>query len=187
MSFRVLLDANALYPLYLRDLLLHLAENGLYEVRWTDQILQEAASNIKKRLPEERHDRIDGMVAKMNEAFDEARVTGYEDLIPAMRNHPKDRHVLAAAVKANVDVVVTDNKKDFSRDACDQYEIEVLSPDEFLLCQWSLWDTVAFCTILEDLVNSYSKPPYSLGEIASKRWSTTVPAFSDAVAQYARR
>lgn len=177
-------DANALYPLYLRDLLLHLAEKGLYEVRWTDQILQEAARNIKKRLPEERHDRIDRMVAKMNEAFNEARVIGYEDLIPAMRNHPKDRHVLAAAVKADVDVVVTENKKDFPRNACDQYDIEVLTPDGFLMCQWSLWDPVVFCTILEELIHSYSKPSYSLGEIANKRWNTAAPEFSNAVVQY---
>jgi len=27
-------------------------------------------------------------------------VNGYENLIPAMTNHPKDRHVLAAAVRA---------------------------------------------------------------------------------------
>lgn len=28
--------------------------------------------------------------------FPEAWIDGYEDLIPAMTNHPKDRHVLAA-------------------------------------------------------------------------------------------
>lgn len=38
-GIKVLLDASVLYPAYLRDLLLHLAEKGYYEVRWTDQIL----------------------------------------------------------------------------------------------------------------------------------------------------
>lgn len=40
-------------------------------------------------------------------------VKDYEGLIPAMTNHEKDRHVLAAAVRANAELVVTDNKKDF--------------------------------------------------------------------------
>lgn len=184
MAFKVLLDANVLYPPYLRDILLHLAERGLYEVRWTDQILQEASRNIKRRLHEDRHDRIDRMVAMMNEAFDEARITGYEDLIPIMRNHPKDRHVLAAAVKDKVDVVVTNNTQDFPRDACDQYEIDVLTPDEFLPCQWSLCTPEHFCWVLEDLVGSYSKPTYTLRQVVSERWFNTAPEFSRAVLQY---
>jgi hypothetical protein len=57
-GFKVMLDASVLYPAYLRDLLLHLAEKGFYEVRWTDQILQEVSSNIKKHRPEDVHDRV---------------------------------------------------------------------------------------------------------------------------------
>ncbi len=112
-GFKVLLDASVLYPVYLRDLLLHLAEKRFYEVRWTDQILQEVSRNIKQRQPEDVHDKVDRMIARLNEAFEEARVIGYEDLIPVMQNHPKDRHVLAAAVTDNVDMIVTLNTKDF--------------------------------------------------------------------------
>jgi hypothetical protein len=77
-SFTALLDANVLYPAYLRDALLRLAEAGVYQVRCTDQILQEMARNAKKEVPEARHDRIDRIVAKMNQAFPEAKVNGYE-------------------------------------------------------------------------------------------------------------
>ena len=183
-GFKVLLDANVLYPPYLRDLILHLAEEDFYQVRWTDQILQEASSNIKKRLPEDVHDKIDRMVAQLNEAFEEARITGYEDLIPVMQNHPKDRHVLAAAVAANVDMIVTNNVKDFPRGARDKYEIEVVTPDEFLLCQWSLADPNTLCTLLDELVNSYSKPAYTLPNVAAERWSKTAPRFSETVLSY---
>lgn len=183
-GFKVLLDANVLYPTYLRDLLLHFAEREYYEVRWTEQILQEASRNIKKRRPEHLHDKVDSMMAQLNEAFEEACVTGYEDLIPAMRNHPKDRHVLAAAVKDNVDMIITDNGKDFPREACDKYEIEVMKPDEFLLCQWSLGDPGVFCTLLEELVDSYSRPAYTLSNVAVECWSKTVPRFSESVLSY---
>jgi len=32
-----------------------------------------------------------------------------------MTNHPKDRHVLAAAVRCNAEVIVTHNVKEFPR------------------------------------------------------------------------
>ncbi len=104
-----------------------------------------------------------------------------------MQNHPKDRHVLAAAVTDNVDMIVTNNTKDFPRAACDKYEIEVLSPDKFLLCQWSLGDPSMFCTLLEELVDSYSKPAYTLSNMAAERWSKTVSKFSKSVLTYVGR
>jgi hypothetical protein len=41
--------------------------------------------------------------------FPEAWVEGHEDLISTMTNHPKDRHVLAAAVRCHAEVIVTHN------------------------------------------------------------------------------
>jgi hypothetical protein len=39
--------------------------------------------------------------------FPEAEVDGYQDLVDQMTNHPKDRHVLAAAVAARADFIVS--------------------------------------------------------------------------------
>jgi predicted nucleic acid-binding protein len=186
-GIKVLLDASVLYPAYLRDLLLHLAEKGYYEVRWTDQILQEVSRNIKKHQPEEVHDKVDRMIARLNEAFEEACVTGYEDLIPVMRNHPKDRHVLAAAVTCNADLLITNNVKDFPREATDKYKIEVMSPDEFLLCQWSLGSPSTFCALLEELVDSYSRPAFTLARAANEPWSKVAPNFSETILSYVGR
>ena len=38
-------------------------------------------------------------LSMMREAFIDAEVTGYQNLIPVMTNNAKDRHVLAAAVR----------------------------------------------------------------------------------------
>lgn len=74
----------------------------------------------------------------MRTAFPDARVTGYESLIPAMTNHPKDRHVLAAAARADAAVIVTANLKDFPAAALEPYQIDAVHPDDFLLDQLEL-------------------------------------------------
>jgi hypothetical protein len=77
-------------------------------------------------LPAEKAERLR---TTMERVFPKAMVTGYEPLIAAMRNHTKDRDVVAAAVKAGAQAVITVNLKDFTPlpDG-----IEAQSPDEFL-------------------------------------------------------
>jgi glutathione S-transferase len=61
LAFVALLDANVLYPAYLRDALLRLAEAEIYQVRWSRQILDEMARNVLANntdLPEERIERL---------------------------------------------------------------------------------------------------------------------------------
>lgn len=50
---------------------------------------------------------------------------------------PDDRHVLAAAIRADADVIVTFNLKDFPASVLAGYNIEAQHPDDFLL---SLFD-----------------------------------------------
>jgi hypothetical protein len=64
--------------------------------------------------------------------FGEARVEGYENLIPSMTNHEKDRHVLAAAVRSGAKTIVTYNLKDFARSALASYSITAQGPSTFL-------------------------------------------------------
>ena len=74
----------------------------------------------------------------MNQSFEDACVTGYEDLIPVMRNHEKDRHVVAAAVRAGAHAIITSNVKHFPTEAVEQYNLIVTSPDQFLCHQFHL-------------------------------------------------
>ena len=45
---------------------------------------------------------------------------------------PKDCHVLAAAIKANANLIVTNNLKDFPRDYLSQFGLRAKSADDFL-------------------------------------------------------
>ncbi|AUX77932.1 hypothetical protein [Sinorhizobium fredii] len=65
----------------------------------------------------------------MEEAFPEATAEGWEEMEPEMRNDPKDRHVVAAAVAVEATIIVTSNIRDFGNLP---EGIIALTPDEFL-------------------------------------------------------
>ena len=47
-----LLDANVLHPMVLCDLLIRLAQRGLYRALWTREILAEVVATVLRRRPD---------------------------------------------------------------------------------------------------------------------------------------
>ena len=126
-------DANVLYPAPLRDLFIRLAQAGLVRARWTEAIHDEWVRSVLKHNPALSPDRLARTRGLMNEAVRDCLVTGYEDLIETLSlPDADDRHVLAAAIRADVEVIVTFNLKDFPAETLAGYGIEALHPDEFL-------------------------------------------------------
>jgi predicted nucleic acid-binding protein len=163
LGFSVVLDTCAIYPAYLRDTLLRLAAAETYRPRWSAHILDELHRLLTNRIDVASADRI---IEAMTRHFPDALVTGYESLIPAMTNHPKDRHVLAAAVRANADAIVTFNLDNFPAAATDPYEIDVLHPDAFLLNQIELAPRRVL-HVLDEQVAGYRRPTMDLYSLAS--------------------
>lgn len=83
----------------------------------------------------------------MTQAFPEAMVDGFEELIPAMKNQEKDRHVLAAAIKCGAQMILTDNQRDFPCEALQPYGIECKTAEAFLIDQYHL-DEDTFIAVL---------------------------------------
>lgn len=114
----------------------------------------------------------------MREEFVDAMVTGYEPLVDAMTNDPKDRHVLAAAVRANAAIIVTANVRDFPKSACAPYDIGVIHPEDFLLDQLDLYqDDTVRC--LRQLVADRTRPPTPMPAFLTQ-FRLTVPRFVEA-------
>jgi len=108
MRFSVIYDACVLYPAPLRDFLMRLALSGLFAARWSDDIQNEWARNLLEARP------------------------GLE--LP----DPNDRHVLAAAILAGAQLIVTFNLKDFPSDYLTTFGIEAVHPDDFIVQQFDL-------------------------------------------------
>lgn len=66
-------------------------------------------------------------------AGDAVVVTGYEGMIEGLTlPDPNDRHVLAAAIVGQVNVIVTRNLRDFPESALAPYKIKAMHPDRFI-------------------------------------------------------
>ena len=98
MTFAAVLDTCVLYPAHLRDTLLRLTERGLYRALWSADIVEELRRNLTEVVDPLA---VDHLLGQMTAAFPDAEVTGYQALIDGLTCDPKDRHVLASAVRAN--------------------------------------------------------------------------------------
>lgn len=178
--FRVVLDACVLFPFSLRDTLLRAAAAGLYQLYWSDAILEETRSNLVATgtTTDEKAARL---VATMKRVFPEAGVIGYENLIAGMRNDEKDRHVVAAAVKAGAQVIVTSNLKDF-RELPEG--VEAQTADLFLSSLFDL-DPDGVVSLLEEQAAALTRPPRSFHELVDGL-AKVVPDFATLVRAHRR-
>lgn len=132
-DFPVLVDACVLVQAAVRDTLLRLFERRLFLARWTDEILEETVRTLQNKLGLTQ-EQTAHLVDELRTYFPDAWVEpGYRELIPVMKNDEQDRHVLAAAVKASCEVIITYNLKHFPDDALKPHGIMAKHPDEFLV------------------------------------------------------
>ncbi|WP_409496501.1 PIN domain-containing protein [Amycolatopsis sp. cmx-11-12] len=165
MAFVVLLDANVLYPNALRDLLIRIAQSGLVQAKWTDEILDEVFRNLKENRPDLDPGKLDRTRELMNRSVRDCLVTGYEALLPAVDlPDPDDRHVLAAAVKAQAQVIVTENLRDFPVRALGRWNIQAQSADDFVLDRIAAHRRIVVETVLR-IADSRRAPPTGFADV----------------------
>jgi hypothetical protein len=129
--FTALLDACVLGGALRRNMLLSLAEAGLFRPRWSLRVLdetQKAISLITKGETDGARQR-----AAIEAAFPEALVAGYEIFEEKLAlPDPDDNHVLAAAIATSASVIATDNLTDFPAEILAPHAIQAISADDFI-------------------------------------------------------
>jgi predicted nucleic acid-binding protein len=131
-------DACVLYPFHQRNILVQAAVDGIYSARWTDEIHDEWTRNLLANIPEIPPQRLQQTRRLMEMALPDARITGFHHHIDGLNlPDPQDRHVVAAAIKANASLILTWNLRDFPASALKEHALECLTPDAFLA---SLYD-----------------------------------------------
>lgn len=127
-----ILDANLLYPFQLRNLLVQFGVESIITPRWTARINEEWVSNLVAagRAPRER---LLLTVGLMNGVLPEAEVRGWEVRMEGLTvPDPGDCHVLAAALTAGAETILTMNLRDFPASSLSPHGIAALHPDNFL-------------------------------------------------------
>ncbi len=132
MAYSAVLDANVLHPQILCDLLLRLAEHDVFRPLWSAEILEETVGSILRRRQDLDPASLRKRMAAMNEAFPDACVSGFEHLIPTMRDMGEDARTGG-----------------FPPHVAPRFEIDVKTADQFLVQQWWLEPRLVASVIIE--------------------------------------
>ena len=172
--FTVVLDACTLFPMLARDVLLTLAAHEFFSPKWSARIRDEWTRNLLMQMQERSADgdaqkRIDRIVAAMTAAFPDADVDVELVELPALEPvDAKDRHVVATAITAHADAIVTFNVKDFAADHLqERLQIEVIHPDDFIMDLIDLNEKRAVAAFRE-LRARKKNPPWEVDEIVKR-------------------
>lgn len=172
----MVLDANVIVPMVAADILMRLAERDLYRPVWSNRILDETRRTVLKLHPKLTEGQVERRLSYMNDAFEDALVTGWEHLEDSVTlPDPNDRHVLACAIVSGADAIVTNNVKDFPAEGLKPFGIESIRLDDFLL---DIIDHVPdqVVEVIRELVRDSERPPLTTAEVLSSLAAAGAPS-----------
>ena len=157
--FTAVLDANVLHSQPLTSLLLELAVARLYRPAWSQDIHAEWRRSVLRARPDVDPVALDRRRAAMDSALPDACVSGYAPFIEALTlPDPDDRHVLAVAVRAKAQVIVTFNERDFPSNTLAGFDVVAQHPDVFLRHLVDLQPALVRARI-EQMLHGWRQPP----------------------------
>jgi len=162
--YTAVLDACVLFSRLQRDVLLSLAHADLYTARWTQEIENEWTSSLVEKYPDSA-EKIPALVEQMREAIPDCLIIDYELFIPSIQlPDENDRHVLAAAIRGNADAIVSLNTKDFPAEILSKFDIEIQTPDQFVLNQIMLHPPRAL-TAIKKMRERWGRPAMTASDM----------------------
>ncbi len=179
------LDASALYPSLLRNILMRLALRDLFRAFWSERVQDEWTRAVLRDRPDLPRAPLERTRRLMDENIYEASVSGYDHLIETITlPDADDRHVMAAAIHCGATVIVTANLRDFPNDVLSFHGIEAQHPDAFLL---SLFNAAPHEVIaaLRELRCDLKNPPMTPAALLAAMSRQGLSASADALAPFA--
>lgn len=131
-TFTAFFDANVLFSPLVTDLILELAVANIYRPKWSQKIHDEWISAVLRARPNADESALRRRCAMMDAAFPDAMISIIAPLTWPELPDPNDAHVVAAALVARADVIVTNNTRDFPEPLMATLGMVVQSADEFL-------------------------------------------------------
>jgi len=129
---KAVLDANVLYSAPVRDLMLSLAMEKLFEPLWSTEIQNEWIENLLNKRKDLTRNQLIKAHKAMNTAFPNAEHDDYQEYLEQCKlPDKKDHHVLALALSQKAPLIVSFNQKDFPMNSLKQHLISCLDPDSF--------------------------------------------------------
>ena len=160
-TFTAFFDATVFYSVKRTSLIIYLARTKLFRARWSERVHDEWTGAVARKrgtdpgkLAALRHD--------INSAIPDCIVSGFEHINGTHLPDPDDRHVLAAAIMAGADLIVTCNLKHFPADKLAPFGMEALHPDQFLTNQLDLAPDLFVAAVKDDIAH-YENPKPDLG------------------------
>jgi predicted nucleic acid-binding protein len=142
-----------------------LANTGIVRAHWSALILDECFRNILANRPDLRPEALERTRELMSQAVADCMVLGFEALIEGIDVPDRDdRHVLAAAIRAGAQVIVTFNLDDFPDHKLAPYNVEAKHPDDFVLDAIDLAPGLV-TSVVSDQAGSLKNPPRTIGEL----------------------
>jgi predicted nucleic acid-binding protein len=163
---RVFIDTNVLFPFSVMDLMLALTEDGIHDVVWSDDLLDE----WERVIVRERHRSADAaaaITATIRQFFADTRIPAesYRGLVAEVDGpDPDDNAHMAAAVAGQVESLVTWNNKDFNCGFTRRHAIRIVDPNEYLCILHEEFPEEVLATITR-LAASKRRPPMTPVEL----------------------
>ena len=177
----IICDANIFYSIVTTDLLLSLSVAELFRPRWTQHMHHEWMRNLLANRPDLDPARMARRRQQMDAAIDDCLIEGYEYLIPELHlPDNNDRHVLAAAIHAQAQVILTYNHRHFPPQILAPYGITAQHPDDFLTAV-AVRSTEEVYSTLEEMRARKTRPPLSQAEILRRLERQRLPKFVTAL------
>ena len=164
MMIKVVYDACVLHSGSLRDLVLHIAAVGLVHPHWSNEIHEEWMDSLIRRCPDVCRKSLERTRHRMDTDFKNSLTKGFESLMPTLElPDPDDRHVLAIAIFAKAEWIVTSNLDDFPKATLQPFGIEAVLPDSFV---WQLIqkDSARVLQAVRNHRNRLTRPPKTVEE-----------------------